>query len=114
MAHLPPSKGPCTPSAPTGEHIDYSGFSVCPMALDRDVVFAVARAPAGSPDAAEGRIRVANVQGDRYPPLAFEHDPTHGVLIDPAAHSWGTYFKCGYKVRGIMHGGLGGDLRRSA
>lgn len=41
-----------------GEHIDYCGYAVCPMALERDVVMAVRANP-------EGDSRISLVNTDR-------------------------------------------------
>ncbi|KAJ3186289.1 galactokinase [Gaertneriomyces sp. JEL0708] len=73
---------------------DYAGFSVLPMALDRDVVIAVARTEAGD---ITTRIRLANVEEHKYPQRTFEHTSYDLVTIDPKVHEWTNYFKCGYK-----------------
>ncbi|KAI8910342.1 ribosomal protein S5 domain 2-type protein [Gorgonomyces haynaldii] len=67
-----------------GEHIDYSGYSVLPMGIERDMVMACATQP--------GQSIVANVN-EKYPPRSFEHP----VAIDASVHEWSNYFLCGHK-----------------
>ncbi|KAJ3100767.1 galactokinase [Phlyctochytrium planicorne] len=77
-----------------GEHIDYCGYSVLPMAIARDVIIAVAE----SKDQSEPpRITVSNVNGAKYPDNVFSHDSKTFVEIDATLHEWSNYFKCGYK-----------------
>lgn len=70
-----------------GEHIDYSGFSVLPMAIDRDMVMAVSCQP--------GESRLANSNDAKYPTKSFQSDPN--IVIDASIHGWANYFLCGYK-----------------
>ena len=68
-----------------GEHIDYSGYAVLPMALEQDIT--VAWRPNN-----EGVINMANVDPVKYP----DHScPVKGFTID--GHQWYQYFLCGYK-----------------
>ncbi len=78
-----------------GEHIDYSGYSVLPMAIERDMVMAV--------KTKEGSVRVelANVDA-KYPARSFDHDTQSFVTIDSTIHEWSNYFKCGYKVTVLL------------
>ena len=80
-----------------GEHIDYEGYSVLPMAIAQDTVV-LARANATS-----GMLRLANVD-ERYADAEFPADPQQEV--DRTAHSWANYFLCGYKVRTIRRSRL--------
>ncbi len=41
------------------------------------------------------RLRIANVNGGKYPLVEFSADPAQDV--DRANHSWANYFLCGYK-----------------
>ncbi|KAJ3253721.1 N-acetylgalactosamine kinase [Boothiomyces macroporosus] len=70
-----------------GEHIDYSGFSVLPMAIDRDCLMAFSFQKSDKPT-----IKIANTN-PKYKSSEFGTDFT----IDLKAHDWTTYFKCGFK-----------------
>jgi N-acetylgalactosamine kinase len=50
-----------------GEHIDYEGYSVLPMAIRQDMIVAIRKA-------AGGQVRVANVD-DKYPTCVYPADP---------------------------------------
>lgn len=63
-----------------GEHTDYNGLPVLPMALDRDVVLTY-RARA------DGRVLVRNVD-PRFEPVSFELEET--IRPEPAG-AWGNY-----------------------
>ncbi|KAG5461450.1 MAG: ribosomal protein S5 domain 2-type protein, partial [Olpidium bornovanus] len=78
-----------------GEHIDYCGFSVFPMAVDKDIIIAVGI------DCNSRRVRVANVD-EKYAPVEFELSSAADgyCTINAAVHEWSNYFKCG--VRGIL------------
>ena len=74
-----------------GEHIDYSGYSVLPMAIERDTVMAVKsliKEPAF--------VELVNINS-KYPARRFEHEKEGHVTIDASQHEWSNYFKCGYK-----------------
>ncbi|KAI8853009.1 ribosomal protein S5 domain 2-type protein [Chytridium lagenaria] len=77
-----------------GEHIDYCGFSVLPMAIARDVIIAVAESKDQTDPA---RVTVSNINGTKYPDNTFTHDSKNFVDIDASLHEWSNYFKCGYK-----------------
>ena len=51
-----------------GEHIDYEGYSVLPMAIRQDMIVAIRRADGG------GQVRVANVD-DKYTTCVYPADP---------------------------------------
>ena len=72
--------------ADLGEHIDYSGYSVFPMAIERDMVMAVSSKP--------GSSCVAN-SNEKYGPRVFEASPD--IAIDSSVHEWSNYFLCGFK-----------------
>ncbi|KAG6541475.1 hypothetical protein Mapa_017149 [Marchantia paleacea] len=77
-----------------GEHIDYEGYSVLPMALLHDTVVAIRRqntSASGEPPT----LNVANTDDDRFPRCSFPADPSEDV--DRANHVWANYFICGYK-----------------
>lgn len=48
-----------------------------------------------APNATSGRIRLCNVDGERFAPLEFAAEPSQDV--DTSTHTWGNYFLCGYK-----------------
>ncbi|EEF43117.1 galactokinase, putative [Ricinus communis] len=74
-----------------GEHIDYEGYSVLPMAIRQDTIIGIRKH-----DAAEGQkvLRIANVN-DKYALCTYPADPDQE--IDLKNHRWGHYFICGYK-----------------
>ncbi|KAJ2318697.1 galactokinase [Coemansia sp. Cherry 401B] len=71
-----------------GEHIDYCGFPVFPMAIAPDTLIAVR---ANGTD----RVRVANVNAEKYP--ARDFSTADIFAIDSTVHEWSNYFKCGYR-----------------
>ncbi|ORY93289.1 galactokinase [Syncephalastrum racemosum] len=74
-----------------GEHIDYCGFGVLPMAIERDVIIAVATTNDDT------KVRLANVNS-KYGDREFEYEGKDTVVtIDATKHEWSNYFKCGYK-----------------
>ncbi|UNI19248.1 Galactokinase [Purpureocillium takamizusanense] len=82
-----------------GEHIDYSLYSVLPMAITFDALFAVRASPA--PEGATSfTIRIANVQGDKFPAREFSVPLAGPIDIDAAKFEWTNYFKCG--LRGAL------------
>jgi N-acetylgalactosamine kinase len=72
-----------------GEHIDYEGYGVLPMAIANDTVVAVRRTADGT------TLAVANVNAAEYPAATFSTDPAQPV--DTANHSWANYFLAAYK-----------------
>ena len=84
-----------------GEHIDYSLYSVLPMAMTADVILAVSTDVAPAASAPEGtyRVELANVDADRFPAREFDVHYA-GVEVDAAHHDWTNYFKCG--LRGAL------------
>ncbi|KAK6254357.1 GHMP kinase N-terminal domain - like 6 [Theobroma cacao] len=74
-----------------GEHIDYEGYSVLPMAIRQDTIVAIRKHDKGE---AEKLLRIANVN-DKYTPCTYPADPNQE--IDLKNHRWGHYFICGYK-----------------
>jgi N-acetylgalactosamine kinase len=73
-----------------GEHIDYEGYSVLPMAIRQDTIIAIRKKTKGS----EKLIKIANVD-DKYTTCTYPADPNQEV--DLKNHKWGHYFICGYK-----------------
>ncbi|EFJ30960.1 hypothetical protein SELMODRAFT_144964 [Selaginella moellendorffii] len=75
-----------------GEHIDYEGYSVLPMAIRQDTIVAIGRSSEsdGSP-----ALRVASIDSEKFKPCSFSVDPSQEV--DRLNHTWGNYVLCGYK-----------------
>ncbi|KAK8938745.1 Galactokinase [Platanthera zijinensis] len=73
-----------------GEHIDYEGYSVLPMAIRQDTIVAIRKAGTEEPKV----LRIANVN-DKYTMCTYPADPNQEV--DLKNHRWGHYFLCGYK-----------------
>ena len=75
-----------------GEHIDYSLYDVVPMAVEQDVLLAVALTPAnGAP-----KVRLANMD-DRFADREFDIGEDGEVDIDATQHEWTNYFKAGMR-----------------
>ncbi|PIN10606.1 Galactokinase [Handroanthus impetiginosus] len=75
-----------------GEHIDYEGYSVLPMAIRQDTIVAIRKCDSGE---GEKVLRIANVNSEKYPMCTYPADPDQE--IDLKNHKWGHYFICGYK-----------------
>ena len=82
-----------------GEHIDYSLYSVLPMAITADALLAVTATPVAA-DATTFSVRVANVQGDKFVASEFEVPVDGNVEIDSKVFEWTNYFKSG--LRGAL------------
>ena len=63
-----------------GEHIDYEGYSVLPMAIRQDMIVAIRRADGG------GQVRVANVD-DKYATCVYPADPDKVILCSAPPRS---------------------------
>eukprot|EP00878_Enallax_costatus_P007409 GHUV01007759.1.p1 GENE.GHUV01007759.1~~GHUV01007759.1.p1 ORF type:complete len:239 (+),score=42.35 GHUV01007759.1:123-839(+) len=70
-----------------GEHIDYEGYGVLPMAINQDTIVAIARGG--------DKLSVANAEDAKYPAVEFGTDPAQAV--DVGKHSWANYFLAAYK-----------------
>ncbi|XP_052187867.1 galactokinase-like isoform X2 [Diospyros lotus] len=75
-----------------GEHIDYEGYSVLPMAIRQDTIVAIRKH--GVEESNEKRLVIANVS-EKYSVCTYPADPDQE--IDLKNHRWGHYFICGYK-----------------
>lgn len=83
-----------------GEHIDYSLYSVFPMAITADCLLAVSVPSTPAPASSTTfKLRLANVDGERFPTHEVEI-PYGDVEIDSKVHEWTNYFKCG--LRGAL------------
>ncbi|KAK9182162.1 hypothetical protein WN944_025305 [Citrus x changshan-huyou] len=74
-----------------GEHIDYEGYSVLPMAIRQDTIVAIRKHVSGE---AEKVLKIANVS-DKYSLCTYPAEPDQE--LDLKHHQWGHYFICGYK-----------------
>ncbi|KAK3353207.1 ribosomal protein S5 domain 2-type protein [Lasiosphaeria hispida] len=81
-----------------GEHIDYSLYSVLPMAITADALLAVST-DLSSVKGDTFKIQIANVQETRFPAHEFD-TPYDAVEIDATVHEWTNYFKSG--LRGAL------------
>ncbi|KXX73470.1 Galactokinase [Madurella mycetomatis] len=81
-----------------GEHIDYSLYSVLPMAITADALLAVSTSLEPTKDGTY-KILIANVQDERFPAREFDI-PYDSVDIDATVHEWTNYFKSG--LRGAL------------
>ncbi|KAF4621511.1 hypothetical protein G7Y89_g14562 [Cudoniella acicularis] len=82
-----------------GEHIDYSLYSVLPMAITADVLLAVSVVENTQAPSNSYKIRVSNVQSSKFPSHEFDI-PYDTVDIDATVHEWTNYFKSG--LRGAL------------
>lgn len=57
-----------------GEHIDYEGYSVLPMAIRQDTIVAIRK------NDAEKVLKIANVNGEKYSLCTYPADP---LQVDP-------------------------------
>lgn len=71
-----------------GEHIDYEGYSVLPMAIGLDTIVAI------RVNAQDNSIKVSNTN-EKYSDKAFENDPSQEVEVQ--SFHWTNYVMCGYK-----------------
>jgi galactokinase len=87
-----------------GEHIDYSLYSVLPMAITPDVLVAVSTEIDNDSSTRGGsstyKLKLANVEEDRFPTREFDVSVTGDVEIDATKHEWTNYFKSG--LRGAL------------
>ncbi|PTB67651.1 galactokinase [Trichoderma citrinoviride] len=94
-----------------GEHIDYSLYSVLPMAITADAIIAVSTKPA-APDATSFTIRVRNVQDAKFAPADFDVPFGGDVEIDSTKFEWTNYFKSGLRgALGLLYQKKGADFR---
>ncbi|KAG0343334.1 galactokinase [Podila humilis] len=77
-----------------GEHIDYAGFGVLPMAIEDDCLIAIASIPSHQ----SSIVKLANIN-PKYPPVEFSPlSPEEGFVdIQPEHHTWSNYFLAGYR-----------------
>ncbi|KFM60761.1 N-acetylgalactosamine kinase, partial [Stegodyphus mimosarum] len=70
-----------------GEHIDYCGFSVLPMAIDQDIVLAVGINY-------DDVLNLINFHGDKYEKFS---SSVKDLNINTSSPRWYHYFICGFK-----------------
>ncbi|TKX20204.1 protein GAL3 [Elsinoe australis] len=81
-----------------GEHIDYSLYPVIPMAVEQDVLLAISLSPhASSSGPRAPRIRLQNLEPERFKPHEFDLNADGSVDIDSSKLEWSNYFKAGLK-----------------
>jgi len=82
-----------------GEHIDYSLYSVLPMAITADALLAVSVLDDSQTSSDSFKLKVSNVLADKFPAHEFDI-PYESVEIDSKVHEWTNYFKSG--LRGAL------------
>nr|XP_039258149.1 N-acetylgalactosamine kinase-like [Styela clava] len=70
-----------------GEHIDYCGYSVLPMAIEQDICAAVKKTNTGE-------IRICNLDAKNYKDFTTS---IKNIVIDKSNPQWFHYFFCGFK-----------------
>lgn len=73
-----------------GEHIDYEGYSVLPMAIRQDTIVAIRKHGAGED---QKSLRIANVN-DKYAMCTYPADPDQVGLSSTAVEHFGFDAKC--------------------
>ena len=76
-----------------GEHIDYEGYDVLPMAVSLDTI--VACGAASPEDASDSGITYANLDDLKYPQGVFTSLEASQPM--PRQHTWGSYILAAYK-----------------
>ncbi len=81
-----------------GEHIDYSLYSVLPMAITADCLIAISTSSTSdeTSDSSTIELHISNVQSSKFPSREF-HVSQDNIEIDSKVHEWTNYFKCGLK-----------------
>eukprot|EP00088_Acartia_fossae_P063116 TRINITY_DN7671_c0_g1_i11.p1 TRINITY_DN7671_c0_g1~~TRINITY_DN7671_c0_g1_i11.p1 ORF type:complete len:458 (-),score=74.93 TRINITY_DN7671_c0_g1_i11:158-1531(-) len=71
-----------------GEHIDYCGYAVHPMAIEQDIIL-------GLRTTDDGKLQLQNTNKKRYPD--FSTDKLNNIEISTETINWWSYFLCGLK-----------------
>jgi len=71
-----------------GEHIDYCGYGVLPMAIQPQILLTVGKS-------SQSRLRLVNIDSEKYP--SFEKTLNEDINIDQSHPYWWNYFLCGLK-----------------
>ncbi|KAF2424267.1 galactokinase [Tothia fuscella] len=77
-----------------GEHIDYSLYEVLPMAVEVDIILAVAVQPSSG----SLKIRISNVDSEKFEKREFEVPDDGDITIDATSLEWSNYFKSGLRA----------------
>ena len=80
-----------------GEHIDYSLYEVLPMAIAADVLIAVSVVPRATKSEAEVKVKVANLNPQKFNTGEFLVPHDGNVEIDASTLQWTNYFKAGFR-----------------
>lgn len=77
-----------------GDHIDYHGFSVLPMAIKQSIWMGLSfgKLPTNQ---GEPKLQLFNKDQDKYPPWTGEHSFVYGHQLSKS-HKWQHYVLCGY------------------
>lgn len=81
-----------------GEHIDYSLYSVIPMAVCVDSLIAIrAIAPSASALCSDTHtaLHICNVNNEKFPSQEISIPSKGEIAIDPSKHLWTNYFMAG-------------------
>lgn len=93
-----------------GEHVDYSLYSVLPMAITADVIMAVSTTPVAH-GASTCTIKIANVDASKFAASEFDVALHSDVEIDAAKFEWTNYFKSGLRgALGLLRDKRGKDF----
>jgi galactokinase len=79
-----------------GEHIDYAGFGVLPMAISRDLLIAV---DITNEEENDMKVRIANIN-EKYQSKSWEYEGKEKIVeikVEEGVSEWENYFKSGYK-----------------
>lgn len=77
-----------------GDHIDYHGFSVLPMAIDNSILLGLSLNNCHGP-AGERQLRISNKDSHLYEPFRGRHSFSYGCRLNKS-HRWHHYVLCGY------------------
>ena len=78
-----------------GEHVDYSGYGVLPMAIEHDTLILVRRIHEKSEKSPT--LYLHNANSSKFTTRVIEK-ATHELEINSKVHEWSNYFLAGYKV----------------
>ena len=101
-----------------GEHIDYAGYSVLPMAISKivHVAFCYCHNENGNGNESSEQhenenenneessfIEIHHVNNVSFPPGRFSTDPALPIPNDDTHHAWYHYVQCGYKGAHLLY-----------